>query len=76
MRIGILAKAGLKIKDQYEKVVKYMKYNPGKVITYTHNGSGSLLSLFWKELEKYCRLHKINKSIPDFEVPRSKRRLN
>ena len=72
MRIGVLKKTGLKIKDQYKEVVKYMKYNPRKVITYTHNGSGSLLSLFWKELEKYCRLHKIkiNKSIPDFEIYR------
>ena len=41
----------MKVKDEYKNIVKYMEFDPGKVLIYTHNGSGSLLSLFWKELE-------------------------
>lgn len=72
IKIAVLADKNIKIKDQFKNTVKYMKFSPGKIITYTHNGSGSLLSLFWKELEKYCRLYnlKINKKIPDFEIYR------
>lgn len=72
IKIGILARKGIIIKEEYKNVVKYLRFNPGKVLTYTHNGSGSLLSLFWKELEKYCRLYKIKirKDVPDFEIYR------
>ncbi|MBI3384603.1 MerR family transcriptional regulator [Candidatus Gottesmanbacteria bacterium] len=72
IKIGALASKGMKINRQYKDLIKYLKFNPGKVITYTHNGSGSLLSLFWKELEKYCALHhlKIRKETPDFEIYR------
>lgn len=72
IKIGVLANEDMKIKEQYKDIVKQMKYAPGKVITYTHHGSGSLLSLFWKELEKYCRLNnlKIRKDVPDFEIYR------
>jgi len=73
IKIGVLAKKSLVIKSEYRNQVKLLKFNPGKVLTYTHNGSGSLLSLFWKELEKYCRLNKIKirKDVPDFEIYRS-----
>lgn len=73
IKIGVLAKPNQKIKDQYKNIVKRMILNPGKVITHTHNGDGKLLSLFWKELEKYCRLNKIEirKNIPDFEIYRN-----
>lgn len=72
MKIGILADKTIKVKEQYKNVVKYLVFNPGKTITYTHNGSGSLLSLFWKELEKYCQIKevKVNKDVPDFEIYR------
>jgi hypothetical protein len=62
----------MKVNPKYKDIVKFMKFNPGKVITYTHNGAGELLSLFWKELEKYCRLKKIivRHSTPDFEIYR------
>lgn len=72
IRVGALMKRGMKIKPEFENEVKIMNFNPGKVITYTHNGPGETLSLFWKELEKYCRLHKIKvrKNVPDFEVYR------
>lgn len=72
IKIGVLARKGMSVKEEYEKIVKYIKFDPGKVMTYTHNGSGSLLSLFWKELKKYCRLKhiKIRKDAPDFEIYR------
>jgi DNA-binding transcriptional MerR regulator len=72
MKIGVLAKNGIKVKKEFRTTVQYFKFNPGKVITYTHNGSGSLLSLFWKELEKYCKNNKIKvrTSTPDFEIYR------
>jgi len=72
IKIGVLASKNLKIRKQFENVVRYLDFSPGKVITYTHNGSGSLLSLFWKELEKYCKLNNltVRKDIPDFEIYR------
>lgn len=72
IKIGALATKGMEVKEEFKDKVKYMEFNPGKVLTYTHNGSGSLLSLFWKELEKYCDLHKITirKKEPDFEIYR------
>ncbi len=70
MRIGVFADKAMIIKDAYIGVVKSMDFNPGKVISYTHKGSTNILSLFWKEMEKYCALNKIeiNKSVPDFEI--------
>lgn len=72
IRIGALATSGKKVNPKYKEEVKFMKFNPGQVITYTHQGAGELLSLFWKELEKYCRLNKITvrHDIPDFEIYR------
>jgi DNA-binding transcriptional MerR regulator len=72
IKIGALAAKGMKVKREYENIVKLMEFDPGKVLTYTHNGSGSLLSLFWKELEKYAALNnlKIITKVPDFEIYR------
>lgn len=70
--VGVLAHPGLKIKKEFADQVKFTKFAPGRVITHTHHGSGALLSLFWKELEKYCGLKglKIRKNVPDFEIYR------
>ena len=72
IKIAVLAERGVRIKRPYRKIVMHMRFAPGKVITWIHNGSGSLLSLFWKELEKYCRKNKISvrKDTPDFEIYR------
>ena len=72
IKIAFLATKDIKIKPEHKNVVKLMTFDPGKVVTYTHHGSGSLLSLFWKELEKYCRLHDIavRPEIPGFEIYR------
>lgn len=73
IKIGALAGKDLKVKGEYQNIVNYMEFNPGKVLMYTHNGSGSMFSLFWKELEKYCKLKniKIRKNVPDFEIYRT-----
>lgn len=70
IKIAALVNNEMKVKDEFKDQVKRMMFSPGRVITYTHNGSGSLLSLFWKELEKYCKLNKIKvrKDIADFEI--------
>lgn len=72
IKIGVLSTEGMRIKSEYRGVIKFFQFKPGKVLTYTHNGSGSLLSLFWKELEKYAATHKlkIRTSVPDFEIYR------
>lgn len=72
IKIGVIATKEMSAREEFKDKVKYMEFDPGKVLTYTHNGSGSLLSLFWKELEKYCELNKIKvrKEIPDFEIYR------
>jgi DNA-binding transcriptional MerR regulator len=72
IKIGALATKRMKVKKEYKNVVKLMEFDPGKILTYTHNGSGSLLSLFWKELEKYASLNslKVRTKVPDFEIYR------
>jgi len=72
MKIGVLAKKGMRIKKEFKNLVKYMDFDPGKVISYTYNGPGNQLSLFWKELEKYCAIKniKIRKDMSDFEIYR------
>ena len=73
VKIAALVEKDMEIKKEYKDEVKHLEFDPRKVITYTHNGSGSLLSLFWKELEKYCRLKniKVRKNVPDFEIYRT-----
>jgi DNA-binding transcriptional MerR regulator len=72
IKIGALARPDMVVNPKYANQIKYFDFNPGKVITYTHNGVGELLSLFWKELEKYCRLHnlEVRSNTPDFEIYR------
>ncbi len=73
MRIGALATSGMKIKKECEAKVKKEIYHPGSVLTYTHHGSANLLSLFWKELEKYAKLHNdvVRTNASDFEIYRN-----
>lgn len=70
IKICAFAKEDMRLKEKHKGMVKQMTFNPGKVIAYIHHGSGDMLSLFWKELEKYCRLksYKIRTDIPDYEV--------
>lgn len=70
IKICALVQEGMRLKEEFKHIVKRMTLNPGKVITYTYRGQGKMLSLFWKELEKYCQLkgHKIRTDIPDYEI--------
>lgn len=70
IKICAFTHEGMKIKDDFKTMVKRMTFAPGKVITCTYRGSGDMLSLFWKELEKYCRLkgHRVRTNTPDYEV--------
>lgn len=72
IKIAALANDDMRVKPNYKDIAKRLTFSPGKVITYTHNGKGELLSLFWKELEKYCRLNtiEVRKDVPDFEIYR------
>jgi DNA-binding transcriptional MerR regulator len=70
IKIAAFGRGALKVKKQYKDVIKEMELNPGKVISYKYHGRGEMLSLFWKELEKYCELNKIRirADVPDFEI--------
>lgn len=72
IKVSVLVKPDMIINPKFRDIVKKMKFAPGKVVTYTYNGAGGLLSLFWKELEKYCHLNNIivRHDIPDFEIYR------
>lgn len=60
----------MRLKEEFKHIIKHMTFNPEKVITYIYRGQGEMLSLFWKELEKYCQLkgYKIRADIPDYEI--------
>lgn len=70
IKICVLAEEGMELKEEYKNIVKYMTFNPGKVIAYTFRGPGNMLSLFWKELEKYCRYkgYEVRIDVPDYEI--------
>lgn len=66
MKIGILYKKGLVVKQEYKEIVKKGRVPSFKALTYRHHGPGSTLSLFWKELEKYANKKGYN---VNFDVP-------
>ena len=72
IKVSVLANPNIHLNPKFKNIVKFTTFSPGKVITYTHNGKGEMLSLFWKELEKYCRLNNIiiRPNTPDFEIYR------
>lgn len=72
IKIAVLVQPGMQVSPKYKEIVKFMTFSPGKVLTYTHNGRGEMLSLFWKELEKYADLNHLEArpDTPDFEIYR------
>lgn len=69
MKICLIPKKRLVIKQEFKQFIKKESFRPGRVISYVHHGSGSLLSLFWKQLEKYCKKKGLVQSnIPSFEI--------
>ncbi len=72
IKIAVIKSDNLRIKKEYSGEIKKIMFNPRKVLTYTHNGSGHLLSLFWKELERFAKNEKLHKreDFPFFEIYR------
>ena len=70
MKICALYLPGMELKKNYINIVQEMVYNPGKVMSYMYHGRGEMLSLFWKELEKYCKLKKyqVRTDVFDYEI--------
>jgi DNA-binding transcriptional MerR regulator len=70
IKIATFYNEKLKAKKKYKEKIKILNFNPGKVISYIYKGRGDMLSLFWKELEKYAKQQnlKVRKDIPDFEI--------
>lgn len=70
IKICALIQVGMRLKEKYRHIVRQMTFNPGKVVSYNYYGSGEMLSLFWKELEKYCQLKSYEQrtDTPDFEI--------
>lgn len=56
MLIGIIATPRIKPKS---KAVQRLKTPAHTALTYEHHGSGTLLSLLWKELDRYRRKQKL-----------------
>ncbi len=70
IKICVFSDKDIAIKPEFKNVVRHMTFSPGKVISYKHSGAGEMLSLFWKELEKYCRINriKVKNKVSDFEI--------
>ncbi len=55
MKVGVVVEEGMEIKEEYKHMVRKETISEFKALSYTYKGSGSLLSLLWKELEKYAK---------------------
>lgn len=66
MWISLVKTAQMKLTPEGKKIVKTAVLPSYKALSQTHPGSGTILSLFWKELEKYARQknYQIDKSLP------------
>jgi len=70
MKIGVIVTKGMVIRPEAKEIVKKYRVPSFKALTYTHLGSGSSLSLMWKELEKYARKHnyQVDRSLPFYDM--------
>lgn len=66
MKIAVIIKKGLILKKEAENIVKKQSIPAYKALTYTHQGSGAVLSMLWQELAKYTwgNGYKHNSSLP------------
>lgn len=55
MKIGVVAKRGLKLKPSAYKNIKQIHVKPYKAFSHVHKGSGRLLSLIWKSFDEYIQ---------------------
>lgn len=69
-KVAIKKAKGIKPKQESKDLVKEMIVPAYKALSYTHEGTPDLLSLHWKELEKYARLngYKQKLSLPFVDI--------
>lgn len=58
MLIGVIKDHKFEIKQEFHNDIQEETIDSYKALSYTHNGPGSTLSMFWKQLEKYMALNK------------------
>ena len=61
MKIGTLFNRNLKVKPKYKNLIKTTTIPSYKALIHKHYGPGELLSLTWKELEKYAAARKFKR---------------
>lgn len=61
LKIGVVREGNMKVRPKYKKIVKEMVAGGYKALTYTHNISGSTLSLMWIEMGRYRIKHKLKR---------------
>lgn len=78
MKIAVVWKRNLKLKPGTEKMVKKMLVPSYKALSYTHRGFGSLLSLMWKQLEKYAKKRgfTLNHHLPFADLEYYRKKIN
>ena len=55
MKIGVIVKGEMVLKEKSKGLVEKDRMPSYKTLSYTHIGSGSVLSMLWQELGKYAR---------------------
>jgi len=58
-KVGVIITNEMQLKKNAESIVKKITVPSFKSLSYTHEGTASLLSFHWKQLEKYAALHKL-----------------
>lgn len=66
MWIGVIKTSKMSLTEEGKKIIKNAIVPGYKALSQTHLGSGAILSLFWKELEKYAQKkgYIVDKSLP------------
>lgn len=73
-KVGVIKASGVELRKEAQDLVSEEVLPEYKALCYIHNGSPSLLSLHWKQLEKYAVSHNLNqdRTLPfaDIEIYR------
>lgn len=65
-KVGVVISKVMELKKETKSLVLRTSLPQYKALSYTHNGSPSLLSFHWKQLGKYAASHKLE---PDLSLP-------
>jgi len=66
MKIGVVRKKGMQLLRTASGKIIEEKVPAYKTLSYSHNGSSTVLSMIWQEMEKYA---KKNRFVPDRSLP-------